>query len=209
MAFDAPVLEDFTVGADVNPISNDSDWAIFNSSGGSLRIESTIGSGGGVVANAASAGWYYYTPVASTETDYEVRIKLLAKPANGQVGGLIARGTPGTSATFDCYALLIAPAAGTDAVRVDRYDNGSPTNVASASREASAGDEYAWRFVGSSIEVWVRPAGGGGDSQIISTSDATYTSGRVGMVIQNTSCQLDDFGWVSLVSSFVPKVLVF
>ena len=195
MAFDAPILEDFVVGVDVNPISNDAKWAIFFGNGAVARIEADIDA---VTPNTGALdAFYYYTPAGESQNDVEARFLVRVKAADGGRLGVVIRGTP-AAALFDGYWLRAETAAGTDLVVLGRIDDGVTSTLDSVFREIVNGDQYCIRARGSALEGWVRPSGGGADELLVSASDTVYTTGAVAINVRTTAAQLDDFGWVGI-----------
>lgn len=148
-------------------------------------------------ADGVSGNCLSYYNVEEYGAAQESYVTIAVKPATGETAAVYVRMKDVASIlTLDCYLAGLIPQAGTDLVRVQRVDNAVATTLGSdISQEFNAGDKLMLRAIGSTLSIWRYDAGTGVWTQIGTRTDSTYLAGgRIGMIIQNTTTRLDDFG---------------
>lgn len=157
-----------------------------------------------VCAGTTIQAWYFHSgawtlAVSVTDSTYAsgypglrlrgttVRVDDFGGIENGQ-GPIIRAETSGTDTKG--YTAYARPS-GIDLIRFDS----STVSVTLGTYAATigVGDQIAVQAVGSAISVWYKPFGGAW-SQVISVTDSTYGSGKIGIRIRGTAAALDDFG---------------
>lgn len=185
------VLDNFTGtnGTDLQVYS--ANWASPPTGGVAMEIQSNSATGTGAGSNN-TAFW-----VTSFGPNTEVYATVSTKPADGSIVLLFSRGVQETSlTTADGYCLRFAPAAGTDAISIQRLDNGAQTTIGAAiSQEVSAGDAIGMEIEGSTLRAYYKASGGSWAQLGTDRTDTTYSAaGKAGMFTTSTAVRLDDFG---------------
>ena len=145
-------------------------WSVVTDGSPAYRQQST---GANAKTQAGSASW----------TDYTVRarVKPIAFGSTARSVGITARATSMSS----YYALVLT---GGGAVQLQRVANGTVTSLGTAAVGVSTGTWYtlALRVAGSSL------AGSVDGTQVVQATDATFGSGRIGLVTSYASAVYDD-----------------
>lgn len=108
-------------------------------------------------------------------------------------GGVWLRlASPGTAGADGYHAQFYVTGS---QISIFRLDNGSYTSILTVnSVTINAGDSIGLSAIGSSIELWYKPAAGSWTSRG-SVTDTTYSAaGNIGMTTSQNSGVLDDFG---------------
>lgn len=101
----------------------------------------------------------------------------------------------GTITTIDGYAVRITKQSGgaDDTLEIYRITNLAATLLASVTQEFSNGDGFLGRRTGTTLELDYY--NGSTWSNVLSTTDATYSTGGVkGMTIASSTARVDEFG---------------
>lgn len=154
-----------------------------------------------IVGNAAAAPSaapnLSYWNVAQFSADCEVYDTISTLPADGTTCVLLARmQNVGSIATLDCYGCTLSKVAGAgnDTITLSIITNGVGTPLGSTiTQEFSAGDKYCLRIIGSTL--YALRESGGVETVLGTRTDATYSAGGyAGLVADNTTVRLNDFG---------------
>jgi len=145
-------------------------WSVVSDGSPAYRQQST---GANAKAQAGSTAW----------TDYTVRARVkptaFATPARS--AGVVARAT----SMSNYYALVLT---GSGAAQLQKVANGAVTTLGSAQVGVTTGTWYtiALRVTGSTL------AGSVNGAQVVQATDATFGSGRIGLVTSYAAATFDD-----------------
>lgn len=196
----ATLLSAFT-GTDENPLSEDGNWALTNSSEiACRRLTNQVKSSG------TGTGCSHWTP-ASFGPDCEAYFTIATKPASSQAVAVVARVQgEGGAGTWDGYRLLWTAVSGgaNDTWSLNRMTNGvSAATIASGTQEFASGEKMGICCIGGTIQAW-RFAGGAW-ALLGSGTDTTYpNAGKAGMRLQNTTVIVDDFFAGTIPANAIP-----
>lgn len=91
----------------------------------------------------------------------------------------------------DGYRCATFPSAATPTVQIHRIDNSVFTQIGTTNHDLNDGHRWACRAVGTSIEIWTDT--GGGWTQVLQVTDATYQSaGKIGLGTLGSDTGQDD-----------------
>lgn len=147
--------------------------------------------------NEGSTAGDSYRP-ATVSGDSEAHATLSDVPGNNAPMYLYLHLGDLGGAGWDGYRLRIERWVSTtpDTVAIQKVSNGTATTLVSSSlagpSDLQTGDGYLLRRSGSALTLWRRNAGTW--SQLLSTSDSAYGSGRIGLGVADDSGRWDDFG---------------
>lgn len=153
--------------------------------------------------NGAAFNVAYWNTIMSSN-DCECWITQVTKPANNIAWGMyIGLKDVGSLATIDGYIAAFTTLSGTDTVIIQRIDNGVATTLgATINYETSNGDKLLFRRIGNDLYVYHFSAANTFWQLVGQRTDSTYTAaGYLGLIIQNNTARLDDFGGGAYVPS--------
>jgi len=170
-AFGAPLFtDDFEDGNTTGWSASGGSWSVVTDGSGAYRQSSTS-------SDARSLAGQ------STWGDYAVqaRVKPIAFNGTDRFAAVVARAQSNTS----YYYLALRSS---NRVELRKVVGGSSTTLAAASVTVTAGTWYTLRLevAGSTLRGFVN------GTQLVSGTDSTYTTGRIGLATYNTSASFDD-----------------
>lgn len=146
------------------------------------------------VGNAAPSVSYF--SASTYGPNAEIHATIATKPAAG-VQVVLFYFDP---VTFNGYGTFLGSEAGTDFIGLYRYDAGSPTIISIVAQELADGEKLGYRRLDNTHTSWLFT--GGVWVEVGSASDSTYTAAmRVGILIEDITTILDDFGGGTVVQS--------
>lgn len=189
MAFPTtPVLDTFTGNnGDDLPVYSASWSAITGTSNLEIQNNSTTGT-----VSVCGNSWN----VQNFGPNSEVYFTVSTKPGTGAVAiGFLRGQATGDLTTIDEYEILVVTQAGTDLIQIRRTDNGVATVLGgNISQEVTDGDGLGLAAFGSNLQAYYR-TGGVWSELSTARADTTYIlSGRIGLIVNDTTQRLDDFG---------------
>ena len=194
-----PNLDNFN-RSNETPVSQGGNWASTGVDGGSALslINQQVGQG--------TAGSSYRTAVVTGPMEAYATVTV-GMAALERVAVLIALQDVGTSG-WDGYALQVIKPFGTHIYSIRKITNGVETTLFEwTSGFTGAGEKLLLKKEGSTLEAWRSAAGGGPWTLIMSATDASYSSGRIGLrVLQQSggNASWDDFGGGGVVTGGPP-----
>ena len=182
-----PVLDDFN-RPNEDPLSQGGAWASTSFGGSGITLE--------VISNQAAqnetTGFAASYRTADVSGDAEVYATVSVAPGNNEYMDLYLHLQQPAELSVAGYRARWHHWAGTDSITIQRFDAVGTTNLVFANLEPPAGDTLLLRRRGNGLELWRKNAGVW--TQLATTQDATYQSGKLGLGSITDHGFWDNFG---------------
>jgi len=176
--------------ANEDPLSQNGAWsqtALFGSGETLEVLGNAAGENEGEVVQANSFR------AAETTGDAEVHARIANQPNNNQELYLYLHLQEAGTAGVDGYRARWFHWISTDGLYIQKITDGVPTTIAGPlSLDPATGDTLLLRRFGLALELWRKNAGTW--TKLLSTLDGSYTSGRLGLGMDDDDGKWDDFG---------------
>ncbi|MGH3133057.1 MAG: DUF6531 domain-containing protein [Gaiellaceae bacterium] len=185
------VLDDFG-RADEDPLSQVGLWASTAIGGAGETLEVLAQAAGQNEAETVQANSFRLAEITG---DAEVHARIAAVPDNNQWLYLYLDVQQPESAGWDGYRAAWFHWIATDGLYIQRIDDGVATTIAGPlALDPGTGDTLLLRRFGTTLELWRESSGTGTWTKLLSTLDPSYSSGRLGLGLDDEKGRWDDFG---------------
>lgn len=173
------VLDNFTRSSE-NPLSDGGKWATFTGwTGGNNALE--IITSGQAIASVSGGGAALWTATQYTDSEVYTTVEAFS----GDTITLFLR--IGSPSSFTGYRLKIQNGL------MEFYRSDSTSLSSPVFPTIGIGDSVGARIVGTTLTAWHKPSGGSW-TQVASATDSTYTSGYIGVAINDQAAAIGNFG---------------
>jgi hypothetical protein len=194
-----PILDDFN-RPNEDPLSQAGQWSANDPRG---CCSDVLEVSGNQAANLDHTTAISYR-VVDMPVNFEAYATIAAKPNDGSAMSILANIT-GIGPNWDAYYIRWAALPGVDELKINKMaDNCCSTTLAMKEIELAPGNKLMVRRIGERLEVWVYQSSW---SKELEANDATFTGGKVGLVLPAVA-RWDDFGGGAYAAPTLPSTSV-
>lgn len=188
------VLDSFTRADEGPPPSANWTNNPTNTANGGLKVVSNTCAGETAGDNQFNEGYWN----SAFSADQEAYFTITTIPAVNRSAALLLRIASPATASADCYYAQLVKAAGTDTVQIWRIDNAAFTQLGATISQEIGAEGFGFEAIGSTLTVYYNP---GSWTSFASRTDATYSGGYIGVMIEDIGARVDNFGGGTVVVS--------
>jgi RHS repeat-associated protein len=180
--------------ANEDPLSQGGSWSPTPISGAGETLEVLALAAGQNEGETVQANSFRSPEITG---DAEVHARIAATPDNNQWFYLYLHVQQPGTAGWDGYRAAWFHWISTDGLYIQRVDNGVATTIAGPlALDPAVGDSLLMRRFGTALELWRKNSATW--TKLLSTLDTSYTSGKLGLGLDDEKGKWDDFGGGSI-----------